>query len=284
MKLITYRRGGAVSFGAVTDDGGIVDLGRRLDGRFRSVREVLAAGALAEARRAAQGTAADFAVDETEFLPVVPDAGKIICVGLNYLPHILEGGREVPKFPTLFPRYAASLVGHGQPMVRPKVSEKYDFEGEFAFVIGQPARHASEAQALAYVAGYTCFNDGSVRDWQRHTGQFLPGKNFQSSGAMGPWLVTSDELSDPASMTLATRLNGEEMQRADTGDLVFDVPKLIRYISTFIELEPGDVVVTGTPGGVGVYRDPPVFMKAGDVVEVEVSGIGTLRNPIVDER
>ncbi len=168
-------------------------------------------------------------------------------------------------------------------MIKPKVSDKFDFEGEMAVIIGKTCRHVSEADALSVVAGYSCYNDGSIRDYQRHTSQFVPGKSFYKSGAFGPWMVTADEIPDPATLTLTTRLNGEEMQRATTDDLLFSIPQLIHYLSTVSELVPGDVIVSGTTGGVGFYRDPQVFMKEGDVVEVELDKIGILRNPIVNE-
>ncbi|MBI09758.1 MAG: 5-carboxymethyl-2-hydroxymuconate isomerase [Rhodospirillaceae bacterium] len=204
-------------------------------------------------------------------------------VGLNYATHVAEGGRETPQYPMLFPRYANTQVGHGQAIIRPKASEKLDFEGELAFVVGKAGRHVSKKNAYQHVAGYACYNDGSVRDWQRHTGQFMPGKNFIGTGAFGPWLVTADEIPDPEVMSLVTRLNGEEMQRATIDDLIFGVPELMSYITTFTQLVPGDVIVTGTTGGVGAYREPPVWMKEGDMVEVEISGVGILRNPITNE-
>jgi 2-keto-4-pentenoate hydratase/2-oxohepta-3-ene-1,7-dioic acid hydratase in catechol pathway len=218
------------------------------------------------------------------YLPPIPDPDKIICIGLNYLSHILEGGREVPKYPTIFTRFANSQVGHGQPIIRPKSSITLDFEGELAVVVGKRARHVAEADAMPYVAGYSCYNDGSVREWQRHTSQFTPGKNFPSTGGFGPYLVTPDEAGDIGKATkLICRLNGEVMQSATLDDLVFGIPALIAYCSAFTVLEPGDVIITGTTGGVGAYRKPPVWMKPGDVVEVEVSGVGTLRNPVAQE-
>ncbi len=217
------------------------------------------------------------------FRPPIPDPDKIICVGLNYLSHILEGGREPPKQPTIFTRWANSQVGHGQPILRPKVSDTLDFEGELAVVVGRRARHVAEADALGVVAGYSCYNDGSVREWQRHSSQFGPGKNFPSTGGFGPFLVTPDEAGDVSAASLVTRLNGAEVQRATIDDLVFTIPKLIAYCSTFTELVPGDVIITGTTGGVGAYRTPPLWMRPGDVVEVEITGIGTLRNPVAQE-
>lgn len=215
--------------------------------------------------------------------PIIPQPGKVICVGINFRAHMNEMGHQEPQYPVLFTRFAASLVGHGQPLIAPTSSDNYDFEGELAFVIGKTAHHVKAADALEHVAGYSCFMDGSLRDYQRHTSQFIPGKNFDRTGAFGPWLMTSDDIPDPAVLRLQTRVNGEVMQSAPIDDLKFDVPKLIEYISSFCVLQPGDVISTGTPGGVGFARDPQVWLKAGDVVEVEVDQIGILRNAVVAE-
>jgi 2-keto-4-pentenoate hydratase/2-oxohepta-3-ene-1,7-dioic acid hydratase in catechol pathway len=249
--------------------------------RHPTLKSAIAAGALEmlpdvrESRRVPLAAAV--------FDPVIPDPGRVICVGINYKAHMKEMGREPPDHPWLFVRWPDSQVGHGQQVVRPVASEKYDFEGELAFVIGKSARHIKAANALDYVAGYTCFMDGSVRDWQNHGSQFTPGKNFKASGSCGPWLVTADEIPDPGVLNLETRLNGEVMQHAPISDLKFDIPALIEYISTFAELQPGDIISTGTPGGVGFARKPPVWMQPGDTIEVDVDGIGTLRNEVVAE-
>jgi len=218
------------------------------------------------------------------YLPVIPNPDKIFCIGINYASHIAETGRPLPEKPVVFMRYANSQVAAGQPIIRPLDSEQLDYEGELAVVIGRAGRRIPASEALGHVAGYACYNDGSVRDFQRHSSQFGPGKNFPCTGGFGPWLVTTDEIPDPSSLTLQTRLNGQVMQEAPISDLVFDVQALIAYCSTFTELVPGDVIVTGTTGGVGLFRNPPVFMKDGDVVEVEISGIGTLVNPVRAER
>lgn len=207
---------------------------------------------------------------------------KILCVGVNYRPHIEEMGREIPDYPVVFTRFASSLVGPDEAVIRPRASEQFDFEGELAFVIGKKARHVSRDDAFDYVAGYCCFLDGSVRDWQRHTGQFTAGKNFDRSGAIGP-MVTAANVPDPRALELTTRVNGEVMQQGSVADLVFDIPTLIEYCSTFTELQPGDIIATGTPGGVGAARTPPVWLRDGDLVEVDISGIGVLRNPVQDE-
>jgi 2-keto-4-pentenoate hydratase/2-oxohepta-3-ene-1,7-dioic acid hydratase in catechol pathway len=283
MRVMSFTIDGRASFGLAVGDG-VVDAGKRLDGKFRGLRDVLIAGALPELRKL-EKSKADYATGDVEFLPVIPDAGaKFLCIGINYIPHIKEMGRERPEHPVVFVRFQDSLVGHGQAIERPQGSEQLDWEGELAVIIGKRARRVSRERALDYVAGYACFNDGSVRDYQRHSGQFTPGKNFHASGSFGPWLVTSDEEPDPKKLRLATRLNGEVMQDESVGELCFDVSQLIEYCSRWAQLEPGDVIVTGTPGGVGAGRKPPVWMKAGDTVEVEITGLGVLRNPIVDEK
>ncbi len=282
MKLASFMLNGKATYGAATD-GGLVDVGAKLGSKYPDLKAVLAAGALDEVKAAADGAPAAGSVDDAHFLPVIGNPDKIVCIGLNYKSHIEETGRSDSDYPSIFTRWANTQVGHNQPMILPKNSDKYDYEGELAVVIGKRARHVSEADALDYVAGYSCYNDGSIRDWQRHTTQFIPGKNFPGTGGFGPWMVTTDEIPDPSALELMTRLNGTELQRSKTNLLVFDVPFLIRYISEFTFLEPGDVIVTGTPGGVGFKRNPPVFMKDGDTVEVEITGIGTLVNPIAAE-
>jgi 2-keto-4-pentenoate hydratase/2-oxohepta-3-ene-1,7-dioic acid hydratase in catechol pathway len=282
MRLISFEMNGRASFG-IAVEGGVIDAGKRLGSELRSLREVLLAGATERLRQLASGRP-DYSLEEIAFLPVIPDpAAKFLCVGINYLPHIKEMGRERPEYPVFFVRFADSLVGHGQPLVRPRASERFDYEGELAVIIGQRARHVSRADALRHVAGYSCFNDGSIRDYQRHSQQWTPGKNFHRSGAFGPWLVTTDEQPDPRKFRLRTRLNGRVVQDESVGELCFDVPQLIEYCSTWTQLEPGDVIVTGTPGGVGAGRTPPLWMRAGDVVEVEITGVGLLSNPVVDE-
>jgi len=276
MKLISFLRpDGGPSWGILKDDG-VVDC----RGIAPSLKHGLGKmAALADAAK----TPATYALANITFQPVVPDADKLLCVGLNYATHIAEGGREPPKQPMMFIRFNNSVVGHGQALVRPKASEKFDFEGELVVIIGKTCRHVAKADWQSVVAGYTCFNDGSIRDWQRHTTQFAPGKNFYKSGAFGPYLITPDEVGDITSKQLITRLNGEVMQDAPINDLLFDIPTLIEYCSTFTQLEPGDAIVTGTTGGVGYARTPPVWMKPGDNIEIEVTGVGVLRNSIVDE-
>ncbi len=282
MKLASYQHDGNDTWG-VASEGGLIDMGARAGARYPTIRAVLEAGALAEIASEAAGQGADHRLDAVTLLPVITHADTLLAIGLNYRTHVEEGGRAIPEHPMIFVRWNDSQVGHDQPLVRPKASHIFDFEGEMAVIIGKKGRHVSEADSLDIIAGYSCFNDGSVRDWQRHTGQFTPGKNFFRSGAFGPFMITSDEAGPPDSHTLITRLNGEEMQRATTDDLLFNVPQLIAYITTFTELNPGDVIATGTTGGVGFYREPQVFMKPGDVIEVDISEIGVLKNTIVDE-
>jgi len=279
---MSFENKGQPGFGLVSGDG-VIDATKRLPGRPRGLRDALTLGLLADLRRL-ESTAPDIALADLTFAPVIPDAGaKLLCVGINYMPHIKEMGRERPPQPVLFVRFADSIVGHGQPLLRPLASAQLDYEGELAVVIGKRARRVGRERALDYVAGYSCFNDGSVRDYQRHSQQFTPGKNFHHSGAFGPWLVTTDELPNPRSLRLETRLNAQVVQNESVGELCFDIPQLIEYCSIWTQLEPGDVIVTGTPGGVGAGRTPPLWMKAGDTVEVEITGIGTLRNPVVAE-
>ena len=280
MKLASYTHNGRSGFGVVRDDH-LVDLTGRDFGK--SLKQALAGGALGEMRALADTAEAGLSVNDVTLLPPVVSPGKVFCIGVNYRKHVLEMGRDLPEHPWVFTRSADSFVGHGESMLRPAVSEQFDFEGELALVIGKTAHRVAADAALDYVAGYCCLNDGSIRDFQRHSGQFTPGKNFWRSGAMGPWLVTADEVGDPAGLALETRLNGEVMQAAPTSDLIFDVPTLIEYCSTFARLEPGDVIATGTPGGVGAARKPPVWLQDGDTVEVSISGIGTLTNTVVDE-
>ena len=276
MKLLSFVVNGRAGYGLVNDQG-IVDLGRRL--APQTLQDFLRLDEWADARAAALA-AVDYSLDVIAFAPVIPNPHKIICIGLNYRDHAIEASRSVNDKPALFARYSNSQVGHLQPLIRPRVSDSFDYEGELAVVIGKAGRHIKRGDALSHVAGYSCYNDGSIRDWQRHTSQFTAGKTFDHSGAFGPWLVTADEIPDPSKLTLQTRLNGKTVQKTSTDLLVTDVAELIVYCSTIMTLLPGDVIVTGTPAGVGAVRSPPLFMKPGDTVEVEISGIGILRNPV----
>ncbi|MDW3686626.1 fumarylacetoacetate hydrolase family protein [Cupriavidus sp. CV2] len=282
MKLLSFEYRDQPSFGVVAGNG-VIDLGPHRSAVGASLREALERGALPAIASIAAQSEATIPLADVRFLPLIPDPAKILCVGINYASHVKETGREMPKHPMFFTRFADSQTAHEQPILRPKASAKLDFEGELAVIIGKTARHVAAADALGYVAGYSCYNDGSVRDWQKHTIQFTPGKNFPQTGGFGPWLVTTDEIPDPSRLSLTTRLNGEVVQQATTDDLIFSVGDVIAYCSTFTELRAGDVIITGTTGGVGAFREPPLWMREGDVVEVEISSIGVLRNTIRDE-
>ncbi|WLG92611.1 fumarylacetoacetate hydrolase family protein [Pseudomonas cucumis] len=283
MKLASFMVQGRSTYGVV-DGEHIIDLESVKQTFGTDLKQAIANNRLAELTHDILASLPRLPLAEVTFLPVIPNPGKVLCIGINYATHVRETGREMPTYPMIFTRFADSQTAHLQPIVRPKASHKLDFEGELAVVIGKPARHVKQADALDYVAGYACYNDGSVRDWQKHTIQFVPGKNFPGTGGFGPWLVTRDEIGDPQDLELTTRLNGEVMQHTSTSDMIFDVRKLIEYCSTFTELTPGDVIVSGTTGGVGAFREPPVWMKPGDEVEIEISRIGILRNSIVDEQ
>lgn len=280
MRLASFVHHGRATYGTVVDDG-FTDVGAVLGARDPDVLALLRNDELDQAAEAARRAPIVPAADVTLLPPL--DSPRIFCIGVNYLDHRDEMGHDDVPYPTVFVRFATSLVGDGVPIERPRVSDRLDYEGELAVVIGRAGRRIARADALAHVAGYACFMDGSIRDFQRHTSQFTAGKNFDRSGAFGPWLVTADEVPDPAGLTLTTRVNGEVRQHATCDLLINDVPALIEYLSSFTELLPGDVIATGTPGGVGAARTPPAFLCAGDVVEVEISGIGVLRNPVVDE-
>jgi 2-keto-4-pentenoate hydratase/2-oxohepta-3-ene-1,7-dioic acid hydratase in catechol pathway len=282
MNLVSFVTANGTAYGVVKN-GGVVDLRRRLGDRLPTLRAFLSAGALPEAECVARDAAPDFPLDGLQLAPVIPDPDKIICVGMNYRDHVAEVGRTVTEKPALFARFAGSQVGHLQPLVKPVVSDEFDYEGELAVVIGKQGRHIPAEHALEYVAGYSCYNEGSVRDWQRHTSQFLAGKTFAGTGAFGPWLVTADEIPDPSRLKLETRLNSQLVQHTTTDLMITSISEQIAYISTMLPLLPGDVIVSGTPGGVGLKRSPQLFMRPGDVAEVEISGIGVLRNPVMAE-
>lgn len=283
MKLMSYATPQRSSFGVVNGNR-VFDLGVRLGASCPDLRTALAQGRLKDIEQELANATADYHTDELHFLPVIPNPGKIICAGLNYVAHRIEGQHQAESpAPVLFLRLPESQTGHKQPIVCPRESTQLDFEAEVAVVIGKAGRRISQANALSHVAGMSCYNDGSVRDWQLLTSQWTPGKNFPSTGAFGPWLVTPDELPCDSKLSMVCRLNGQEMQRTTTDLMMFSIPELISFASTFMTLEPGDVIVTGTPGGVGLRRNPQVWMKPGDVVEVEVEGVGILQNPITRE-
>ncbi|MFP6727118.1 MAG: fumarylacetoacetate hydrolase family protein [Alphaproteobacteria bacterium] len=279
MKLLSFETDAGTSYGRL-EDHGVIDLGQRLGNKYPDLRTLLEESGQAEAE-AISAVEVDYSLDEISYLPVVPNARRIICIGLNYREHAAEMGLEFPEHPSLFSKWPDALVGHEQDIVCPKVSENFDFEGELAFVIGKPGRHISVAEAMSHVAGYTPFLDGSVRDFQGHS--VIAGKNFQHSGACGPWLTTADEISNPMELRLTTRLNGEVVQDETTAQLYYTVPDIIAYVSQFTPLHPGDVIATGTPSGVGAGRKPPLWMQPGDRIAVEISGLGELANNVVAE-
>ncbi|HTV28265.1 MAG TPA: fumarylacetoacetate hydrolase family protein [Xanthobacteraceae bacterium] len=279
MKLLSFRADGKEFFGAVSGDG-VVTLNKRI--KQPNLRAALEAGKMEAMQNAASEAKPDRELADITFRPVIPHPGKILCAGINYRAHAAETGREMPMQPSMFIRFDDTLVGHGGEMIRPSVSDNFDFEGELALVIGKPARHIKAEDALDHVAGYTCFVDGSVRDYQRFS--VTSGKNFPGTGPLGPWIVTTDEIPDPSKLTLSTRLNGAEVQHSPTDLLIYSIPQIIAFCSDFTALSPGDVIATGTPEGVGHGRKPPLWMKAGDTLEVEISSIGTLRTHIIDEK
>lgn len=282
MKLISYRRAGKPHFGAIAGDG-VIELTNRVAGASDLAALLADAQLLAQARDIADSGKADYVLAGVELDPVIPRPGKVVCVGINYVDHAAEAGRKVGEYPVIFQRYSETLTAHGAPLLRPKASTAFDFEAELAIVIGKGGAHIDPANAMEHVAGYTCFNDASVRDWQFHTHQYGMGKNFNATGSLGPWLVTADEISDYRELTVTGLLNGEQMQKGKLSELAFDIPTLISYVSKALPWNPGDILATGTPSGIGFKRNPPVFLKAGDSFEVVISRIGTLSNPIVDE-
>jgi 2-keto-4-pentenoate hydratase/2-oxohepta-3-ene-1,7-dioic acid hydratase in catechol pathway len=281
MKFATFKANGTTTWGLI-DGEEAVDLGTAAQERYPDLKSVIAANALHEAAEQA-GAARRCPLAEIEWLPVIPNPDKILCVGLNYEMHRKETGRAEVDNPTIFTRFANSQTGHLANIVRPRVSHELDFEGELAIIIGKAGRYISRADAWGHVAGYACYNDGSVRDFQRHTHQFTPGKNFPDTGAFGPWIMTPDELGELGPLRIQTRVNGQVVQDATFEQMIFDIPRIIEYCSSFTRLEPGDVIATGTPGGVGAKRNPPLWLKPGDTVEVEIDRLGTLRNGIADE-
>jgi len=276
MKLASYVAGGKECYGAVVGDGVVTMTGHK------SLRDALAAGAIGDMRAAAASARPDRKLSEITFLPVIPNPEKILCAGVNYRSHAAEVGRELPKQPSLFVRLTDTLVGHDGEMIRPKLSDNFDYEGELTIVIGKGGRHIPVERALDHVAGYTILVDGSVRDYQKFS--VTSGKNWPGTGPLGPWMVTADEIPDPGKLTLTTRLNGQQVQHSGTDKLIYSCQQIISFCSDFTLLNPGDIIATGTPEGVGHSRKPPLWMKPGDVLEVEITGIGVLRSRIVDER
>ena len=286
MKLLSFIHQGRETWGAVVGDG-VVDLGKARP-QQPTLADYIASGDYLHAAQHVEGLPLAASLAELTFLPVIPRPEKIVCAVRNYMDHhqeVLAAGmqRELSEFPPIFLRVWRSQTAHNQPIVRPHVSESLDWEGELAVIIGKGGRNIPESQAYEHIAGYACYNDGSVREWQFHAKQIASGKNFESTGGFGPWMVTADEIAPGRELKLETRLNGEVVQSSHTGHMIFSIPRLINYASTIFTLTPGDVIITGTPAGVGWSKKPPRFMKPGDVCEVEIEGIGVLSNPIVQE-
>jgi 2-keto-4-pentenoate hydratase/2-oxohepta-3-ene-1,7-dioic acid hydratase in catechol pathway len=281
MKLASFKIGSTSTWGVVEGDQAL-DVGAVLRDRYPDLKSIIAADAFS-AVRDATSKAKRHPTSGITWLPVIPNPEKILCIGLNYETHRKETGRTEVENPTVFGRFANSQTGHLADIVRPKLSHDLDYEGELAVIIGKPGRHITRADAWSHIAGYACYNEGSVRDFQRHTHQFTPGKNFPGTGAFGPWMTTPDEVGDVTPLRLQTRLNGEIVQDAKISQMIFDIPRQIEYCSSFTRLEPGDVIATGTPGGVGSRRTPPLWLKPGDIVEVEIERLGILRNGVADE-
>lgn len=280
MGFVSFEVEGRPTYGVWRDEGQWLEAPESFRAQFADLKAVIAADQLGALVQAVQQGGNTVLASQGRLLPVIPNPGKVICVGLNYKTHVAETKRADSEYPSLFIRFADSLAAHGDVVERPAFSERFDWEGELALVIGKAGRHIPKAQAFGHIAGYCAFNDVSVRDWQRHTHQFTPGKNFPGTGPLGPFLVAREAVPDVAQLTLETRVNGQVMQHASVGDLIFDIPTVVEYISRFTPLSPGDVIATGTPGGVGDRREPPLYMKEGDTVEVEITGLGVLCNRI----
>jgi acylpyruvate hydrolase len=288
MRLVAFEQAGSARLGVV-ENNNVVDLSVAAPDLPRDLMGYIALGsraatAVADAAQRAPASARR-PLEGLKFLAPIARPPKIVCLGLNYVDHAAEGGHAKPEYPSFFLRVATSLVAHNAPILRPRVSDKLDYEAELAVIIGKTARHVKRADALSYVAGYSCFNDGTLRDYQRKTSQWTIGKNFDATGGFGPWFVTPEEVPAGAiGLAIRSKLNGQVMQNANTRDMIFPVDETIELLSDVLTLEPGDVIAMGTPSGVGYARKPPVWMKAGDVIEIEIEGVGTLRNPIVDEK
>jgi len=287
MKLMMFEKGQGQRLGLI-EGSTVIDLGAHAGALPKDLKSLIAAGpgALAQAKAAAAKAPASSKLALSSVKPALPitPSGKIICVGLNYALHAREGGHPIPTYPSFFLRVPTSLTPAGAPVIRPRASIELDYECELTVVIGRKGRHIPESSALEYVFGYTLFNDVSVRDFQRKTTQWTPGKNFDATGPLGPMVVTADALPQGAAgLRITTRVNGETMQDSNTSDLIFPVPRIVALLSEFMTLEPGDVIATGTPSGVAFARKPPTWLKPGDTVEVEVEGIGVLSNPVREE-
>jgi 2-keto-4-pentenoate hydratase/2-oxohepta-3-ene-1,7-dioic acid hydratase in catechol pathway len=284
MRFVSFESGGEASYGVWQDEKSWLQAPRDFVAKYPDLKSVISAGQLSQLVTATSVAGRVIQAGNAKLLPVIPNPGKIFCVGLNYKSHVAEMKRADSEFPAIFIRFADSLNAHDAPLPKPAVTQRFDFEGELAIIIGKSGRHIPTNKVWEYIAGYTCFMDGTARDWQRHTHQWGPGKNFPKTGPLGPFMATREVIPDVNTLTLETRLNGEVMQNASVANLIFTLPEVIAYISGFTELSPGDVIATGTPGGVGDKREPALYMKTGDVIEVEITGLGTLRNVVEDSK
>jgi 2-keto-4-pentenoate hydratase/2-oxohepta-3-ene-1,7-dioic acid hydratase in catechol pathway len=280
MRFVSFEIAGQQSYGLWKDEGHWIQVPQAFQVEYPDLKSVIAANKLDECEALIRQSGKAVTASQAHLLPVIPNPGKIFCIGLNYKSHVAETKRADSEYPAIFTRFADSLTAHNAPLPRPKETQRFDFEGELAVIIGKGGRNITQAQAFDHIAGYACFNDGTARDWQRHTHQWIPGKNFPLTGPLGPFMATSKDIPDVNKLTLESRLNGEVMQHSSVADLIYTLPVIIEYLSGFTNLSPGDVIATGTPGGVGDRREPPVYMKAGDVIEVEITGLGTLRNVV----
>jgi len=283
MKLVSYRTAAGTGWGVVDEAaGGVIEVGDDLIHRYPTIRAAITADALGEIESRLAGREAGLKLDEIRYLPPLHDAEKVICIGVNYAKrHPVHGEMPPPENISMFGKFEGSVVGHAEPLIQPpgEAAETMDYEGELVLVIGREGRFIGREKAFEHICGYTIMNDGSVREWQKHS---VPaGKNFDSMSACGPWMVTADEIADPFAMKLSTRLNGEEVQSTTAGDMIFDIPTLVNYVSNLIHLKPGDIISTGSPEGSGGSRQPQRFLVPGDELEIEWSGIGVLRNKVV---
>ena len=280
MSFVSFEIAGQQTYGLWKDEGNWIQVPQVFQAEYPDLKSVIAANKLDECEALIRQSGKAVTASQAHLLPVIPNPSKIFCIGLNYKTHVAETKRADSDYPAIFTRFSDSLTAHNAPLPHPKETKRFDFEGELAVIIGKGGRNISQAQALEHIAGYACFNDGTARDWQRHTHQWIPGKNFPSTGPLGPFMATRKEIPDVNQLTLESRLNGEVMQHASVADLIYTLPVIIEYLSGFTNLSPGDVIATGTPGGVGDRREPPIYMQAGDVIEVEITGLGTLRNVV----
>ncbi len=283
MSFVSFETDGRKSYGVWQDESTWLEAPTEFQTKYPDLKSVIAADQLEALDVATRQAGKVVKAGAGHLLPVITNPGKIFCVGLNYKTHVAEMKRPDSEHPAIFTRFADSLSAHGMPLPKPKATQRFDFEGELAVIIGKAGRNISQANAWDHIAGYACFNDGTARDWQRHTHQWTPGKNFPATGPLGPYMATRKDIPDVNQLILETRLNGQVMQHASLADLIFTLPVIIEYLSGFTPLSPGDVIATGTPGGVGDKREPAVYMKAGDVIEVDITGLGTLRNVVTNE-